>query len=294
MTTNLIIGEAPLPVVLRPTPDELLSSWLRRHTTFYGVTEPMFASWLGLGTKSFRTLDHRLGLGQIARIVEKFRCDPNAALEMTHALLPPDFAPLAYTGRITQFCGRCWERNQRADARDVVMKSWREGWRLTCPVCGSPLSDGDRPRQSEDTVRHTSPFSKEWDAARKGEDIVNRKLRGEPTSLASPIAMMRLLLTLSWRHAETPLESYRKSWLLNAVIPGFDAEALRLRPSISKGATAFVPLHLRVALLAGLAAVSNDALVTVRRLRLTCRVSYLKRFDELAMAALGESPDFSI
>jgi hypothetical protein len=104
-------------------------------------------------------------------------------------------------------------------------------------------SEGDRPRRSDDTVRDTSPFSKDWDAARKGEDIVNRHLRGEPTPLASPIAMMRLLLILSWRRAEPSSKLYRKSWLLNDLIPGFDTEALRVSPSISKGATAFVPLH---------------------------------------------------
>ena len=89
---------------------------------------------------------------------------------------------------------------------------------------GSPLSEGDRPRRSDDTVRDTSPFSKDWDAARKGEDIVNRHLRGEPTPLASPIAMMRLLLILSWRRAEPSSKLYRKSWLLNDLIPGFDTD----------------------------------------------------------------------
>lgn len=106
--------------------------------------------------------------------------------------------------------------------------------------------------------------------------------------------MMRLLLILSWRRAETSSELYRKSWLLNDLVPGFDAEALRVSPSISKGATAFVPLHLRVALLAGLASAAKGAVGTVRRLRPACRLFYLRRFDELAAAALGESDDFSI
>jgi hypothetical protein len=117
----------------------------------------------------------------------------------------------------------------------------------------------------------TSPFSKDWDAARKGEDIVNRHLRGEPTPLASPIAMMRLLLILSWRRAEPSSKIYRKSWLLNDLIPGFDTEALRVSPSISKGATAFVPLHLRVGLLAGMATAAKEAVSTVRCLRPGCR-----------------------
>ena len=37
MTASLIVGERPLPVVLPPARDELLSSWLRRHVAFYGV-----------------------------------------------------------------------------------------------------------------------------------------------------------------------------------------------------------------------------------------------------------------
>jgi hypothetical protein len=82
MTTTFTAAERPLPVVLKPAPDELLSSWLRRHVAFYGLTEPMFVSWLRLGTKNLRSLDSRLGLGPIARIVEKFRCDPTTIVEM--------------------------------------------------------------------------------------------------------------------------------------------------------------------------------------------------------------------
>ena len=106
--------------------------------------------------------------------------------------------------------------------------------------------------------------------------------------------MMRLLLILSWRRAEVPSELYRKSWLLNEVVPGFDTEALRNKPSISKGATAYVPIHLRIALLAGLAVAAKDSIGTLRYLRPACRPFYLKRFDELAAAALGDSADFSI
>ena len=127
MTTSLIVGERPLPVVLQPARDEFLSSWLRRHVAFYRVTEPIFASWLRLGTKNLRSLDGRLDLGQVARIVEKFRCDPNTVLEMTHAPLPAEFAPLVRSSRPSQFCRSCWDRHLAADAQGVVMKSWREG-----------------------------------------------------------------------------------------------------------------------------------------------------------------------
>jgi len=62
----------------------------------------------------------------------------------------------------------------------------------------------------------------------RGEKIVDRHLNGPAAPLASSIAMMRLLLILSWRHASATVKGYRKSWLLNEIVPGFDAEALRV------------------------------------------------------------------
>jgi hypothetical protein len=106
--------------------------------------------------------------------------------------------------------------------------------------------------------------------------------------------MMRLLLILSWRHADATIDGYTKSWLLNEIVSGFDAEALRVTPSVSKGATAVVPLHLRIALLAGLGIAARDAAGTLRYLCPACRPFYQRRFDELASAALGWPDEFSI
>ena len=50
MTRDHEIDDRPLPVVLRPISDELLSSWLARHAAYYCVTAPFFARWLALGT----------------------------------------------------------------------------------------------------------------------------------------------------------------------------------------------------------------------------------------------------
>ena len=210
MTTRLTAAEKPLPVVLERAPDELLSSWLRRHGAFNGLTEPMFVSWLGLGTMNLRSLDNWLSLGAIAHVVEKFRCDPKVIVEMTHASLPAEVAPIVRAGKPNQFSRPCWERHLAANATGVVLKSWHEGWRITCPVCGSPLSERERPRSGAETVRDTSPFLKDWDAAREGEDIVNRRLNGQPTPFESPVAMMRLLRILSWCRAEVSSQLYRK------------------------------------------------------------------------------------
>lgn len=294
MTTKLTVAERPLPVVLKPVPDELLSSWLCRHASFYGLTEPMLISWLGFEVRKLRSLDARLGVGQVVRIVDLFRCDPTVVVGMTHTTLPAEMAPMVGTGKAIQFCRSCHEKHQAADAGGAVLKSWREGWRITCPVCGSPLSEGARPRGGDDTVRDASPFAENWDTAVNGQEIVNRHLSGGGTPLASPVAMMRLLLILSWRRADATIEGYQKSWLLNEIVRGFDAEALRVTPSISKDATAVVPLHLRIALLAGLAIAAKDVVGALRYLRPACRPFYQRRFDELAAAALGGLDEFSI
>ena len=70
MTRDHEIDDRPLPVVLRPISDELLSSWLARHAAYYCVTAPFFARWLALGTDNPSTLDFRLSLAQVARLTE--------------------------------------------------------------------------------------------------------------------------------------------------------------------------------------------------------------------------------
>jgi hypothetical protein len=52
MTGDQNDAHKSLPVVLKPVADELLSSWLGRHATYYGVTGPFLAKWLMLGTRN--------------------------------------------------------------------------------------------------------------------------------------------------------------------------------------------------------------------------------------------------
>src|SRR5208283_4523509 len=89
----------PLPVVLRPVADELLSSWLARHAAYYGVSGPFFAKWLRLGTRNLSVLDHRLGLTQVVRLSEKLRCDPTALIAMTFINTPSGAAELICRNR---------------------------------------------------------------------------------------------------------------------------------------------------------------------------------------------------
>ena len=103
MTQDQEIAHRPLPVVLRPVTDELLSSWLVRHAAYYGVTASFFAQWLVLGTRNLSALDHRLGLAQIAPLWEKLRCDPVTLIAMTFVDAPGRSAELICRGRAPKF-----------------------------------------------------------------------------------------------------------------------------------------------------------------------------------------------
>ena len=140
MTNDHEKAHRPLPVVLRPVADELLSSWLVRHAAYYGVTGSFFAQWLMLGTRNLSALDHRLGLAQVARLSEKLRCDPITLIAMTFVDAPGRSAELICRGRAPQICRACADRHAREGASGAVPKHWRKAWRVTCPACGAPLS----------------------------------------------------------------------------------------------------------------------------------------------------------
>ena len=111
MTNDHENAHRPLPVILRPVVDELLSSWLVRHAAYYGVTGSFFAKWLMLGTRNLSALDHRLGLAQVARLSEKLRCDPITLIAMTFVDAAGQSAELICRGRAPQICRACADRH---------------------------------------------------------------------------------------------------------------------------------------------------------------------------------------
>ena len=200
--------DKPLPVVLKPVLDELLSSWLGRHAAYYGVTGPFLANWLILGTSKLSALDYRLSLPQVARLSEKLRCDPISLLRMTFADTLGRYSDIICRGRVPQICRPCADRFAQENAADAVLKHWREAWRITCPVCRSPLCDTDDHYDNRESLRDTSPFGFLWSEALAGEEIIERFLGGDDAFEYSPIALMRLLLVGHQRH-DVLIENFR-------------------------------------------------------------------------------------
>ncbi len=281
----------PLPVVLKPRRDELLSSWLRRHAGYYGVTERALIVWLHLGILCLRALDHRLGLGQVARIATMLRSDPVQVVDMTHTALPAQARGLVRQGRGGAICHPCANRHRAQGAAGAVLKSWTEAWRVTCRRCGAPLTAevGSTPGGASraPTLRDASDLSDRWwREAVTGQAILEQHLAGQATPLGSPMALMRLLLLPSWYRPGQPVVGFYSGWLLNEIVCGFDVAARPTKRRVNQGSIGSLPPQLRVALLAGVTEVAADPAAVIGHLRPACRPIYQARFDELAATAM--------
>lgn len=278
----------PLPVVLKSVADELLSSWLARHAAYYGVTGPFFAKWLMLGTRNLSVLDHRLGLAQVARLSEKFRCDPNALIAMTFIDTPAQSAEFICRNRTPQICRPCADRHAREGASGAVPKHWRKAWRVTCPACGAPLSDTNERPDNGETLRDTSPFGRLWPEALAGEALIERFLLDDGAFEYSPIALMRALLVQTWRPFGSNGRAPAVGWALGTIFPEFDDLARPIKRRINHAAGAALPMSFRPALLAGVSrTITNPAILDAVRDETIFRGR--KAFERLCEAARLEA-----
>ena len=132
----------PFPVVLPALPDELLSSWLQRHANFYGVSGGRLLRHCGLDAVSLRSLDLTLTAYDQRRLAHALRSDQRVIRKMMQSCGRSRPDGLIATDRPMQVCKRCRGHHQaEPETRGARLRSWMEGWRLSCPLCGAPLVD---------------------------------------------------------------------------------------------------------------------------------------------------------
>jgi hypothetical protein len=248
----------PLPVVLPPVRDELLSSWLHRHAAFYGVSRGAMLRHCLADLSSPRELDLSLDRASQKRLGDLFRCDPLVIRGMTHLPRAIGTRPtgLIATTRPMQVCKRCAVRHQaREHTRDARLRSWMVGWRLSCPVCGASLEDA-RPLDVLARVDAADPFlAGVAGHAREGEDIMTRALHRSGRLPEPLVELMRVLLLPSseaarGRHPEVGIPR-----LLDVALPGFDRFMQRHYPTFLRPGTLLLAMSIRIPVLVGLAAV---------------------------------------
>lgn len=272
-------GTRPLSVILKPVPDELLSSWITRHADFYGVPPLTMLRHAIPEATSLRQTDTNLGPTAAVHIARLFRSQSSTVLAMTTSGFPQSAARLV-APRVIQCCIACSEQNRLRGAATAVQRSWIEGWRITCPVC--------RQRQQETRegasafASTSSPFEDLWVDAIHGEELIDQSLGGASAGGISPIDIARLLLIRRCAKPSRHQASIRHSTILGAVVQGFDELVVEQglpRPTIARP---ILPIGLRMALLAGISIVYQAGPTLVSELKRQTLGAHYTRF-----AAIG-------
>jgi hypothetical protein len=253
-----------LPLISPPRADELLSSWLTRIAQDYYIPPRGLLTHMGLSSLSVERLDLTLTFAQAIAMSGFVRQPPDAIIGMTHTKLPVDCHNLVRVRHPQQSCRSCASQLKRDGAAGAVLKSWMQGWRVTCRACGGAIAD-----IWSDVDRAGLPASgRLGEEARAGEEIVEAYAGRHRSFEVSPATMLRLLLL---RRRPTPQEIRDQPELprrlIGTIIPDFDAIADDHGLNTAIGRSPVLPMIIRHRLLAGVAVVMKDPFAQLSRLR---------------------------
>ena len=267
-----------LPVRLSPHSDELLSSWIGRHAAFYAVPPLVMLLHCLPEAPSLRAADLHLSSDQEARLANIFGTEPAAVHRMTFANVAQPSRRLIAT-RPTQFCANC----SPGGAEPVpVLRSHLLGWRITCPLCGEQLRDAG-PRKLP------SPFQRYRAAAARGEKLLDDEAERGIRTWTSPADIARLLLM---RRIPRPIPREHDLWrfrVLGAIIPDLDYVVAGQKENLPTPAKPILPLHLRSALLAGVAIVERAGPEMLQMLRGHMMGDNRARFTDAVESLIGQA-----
>lgn len=270
MTENM--PSRQLPIVLSPYPDELLSSWISRHAAFYAVPALVMLRHCLLETSSARATDLRLNGDQEIRLAKMLATTPAMIRRMTFANVGRSSRRMIASQPV-QVCTNCCPEH----AEPVpILRSQLPAWRITCPLCGTQL----RGLGGRETP---SPFQQYRVAALRGEKLLDDEAERGIRTWASPAGIVRLLLT---RRAASPFPGEEEMWrfrVLGKIIPELDELLAETCTSLPTQQNPVLSLHLRPALLAGVAMVHAGGDEMLFMLRQSTFGFHQHRFDREAM-----------
>jgi len=245
----------PLPIVLPPLADELLSSWIDRHAAFLGVSGLRLLRHCRIEVKSVRDLDLKLPRRDVGALAEVLRCSPHLIRNMTQSHSGRVRSRLVAITRPLQICQPCARRHDAHPVtRSARLRSWMEGWRVSCPICGTTL---------EDFRLYTRLFRADpadallvsiASGARDGERIMDRAFRRRGAGSAHTVLMRSLLLPQAPR-SRMAVAAVPMPRVLDLVVPGAEDFFQRLQPENWPWSARFLPLSIRIPVLAGVASV---------------------------------------
>lgn len=246
----------PLPVILPPLADELLSSWVSRHAAFVGVSATLFLRHYHIDVRTARDLDVRLSPDDRTRLADVLRCAPHLVHNMTQSRGGKVRSRLVAVRQRSQFCRACARRHAaNRPTRGAWLRSWMEGWRITCPVCGAALEDFRLYTRLFRADPRDPLLMKIESRARDGEQIMDRASTCQCGGSAHAALMRSLLLAQTPTSRKLGITSTAPR-LLDLVVPGSEEFFQRLAPENWLSTSRMLPLSVRIPVLAGVAAVS--------------------------------------
>jgi hypothetical protein len=275
-----------LPVVLKPVEDELLSSWISRHAEYYGVKPLAMLRHCISDAPSLRSKDRRLSAEDGIRLGHIFHSLPANIRRMTHADVPQSAIWLLASKPI-QSCLECAEKNAQTDASRTILKSCFEGWRITCPVCGSKLFEvsGENAQRPQEAA---TPFPELWEQALHGQRLFDDAIIHNKWPWASPIYIFRMLLVRRLCKAAYPHDAFDYGRTANLIVSGFDETVQRLGLEVPRGTRRIVPMSIRPSLLAAVSTVIARGPDAITNLFEATIGGYRLRFDKLASQMQAE------
>lgn len=136
--------ERQLPVRWPPHSDELLSSWIGRHASFYAVPPLVMPRLCLPEVPSLRSADLHLSDAHQIRLANRFAIEPAVLRRMTFASAPR-LSHRLIAARPAQICASC---SPHGAEPTPIPRSQLAGWRITCPHRGAllrGLGDGELP-----------------------------------------------------------------------------------------------------------------------------------------------------
>jgi hypothetical protein len=246
----------PLPVILAPLADELLSSWINRHAAFIGVSGMRLLRHYRIEVPTVRDLDLQLSRCDGSKLAEALRCSPHVLRNMMQSRGGRVRSGLVAIRQPTQICRPCAVRHgANSVTRDAQLRSWMEGWRITCPICRTELEDFRLYTRLLQADPGDAWLMQIQDIARNGEQTIDRssRRRGAVPTYAT---LMRGLLLPQVSHIKPRDIAATIPRLLDLVVPGADDFFRRIAPENWPCTSRMLPLSVRIPVLAGVATVS--------------------------------------
>jgi hypothetical protein len=245
----------PLPVILPPLADELLSSWISRHAAFLGVSTARLLRHYQIEVTAVRDLDLNPSRRDAVVLASVLRCSPHLVCNMMQSRGGPVRSGLLAIRRPPQFCRACAHRHAASPfTRGARLRSWMEGWRITCPICGAALDDFRLYTRLFRADRSDALLVRIEGSARDGERIMDRASMRQGGGFAY-IALMRGLLCPQAVTTRLRPSAATAPRLLDIVVPGSEDFFRSLAPEIWPCSSRILPLSVRVPVLAGVAVV---------------------------------------